>query len=89
MGDPTLLVIVILLAIAGIGVTVILLLMPAREKILNDEPAVNDSRVSGQWAGSDGMPTHHLSPPDNNVIHHDFGGHSGGHGGFDGGGHAD
>ena len=34
MGDPTLLVIVILLAIAGIAGTVILLLMPARERIL-------------------------------------------------------
>jgi hypothetical protein len=78
MGDPTLLVIVILLAIAGIGVTVILLLMPARERILNDEPAVNDSRVSSQWAGGAGTPTHH-----DNVVHHDFGGHGGG---FDGGG---
>ena len=76
MGDPTLLVIVILLAIAGIGMTVILLLTPAREKLLNDEPAVNDSRVSGQWAGG-GTPTHH-----DNVIHHDFGGH----GGIDAGG---
>ena len=75
MTDPTLLVIVILLAIAGIGGTVILMLMPAREKILNDEPAINDSRVSGQWAGGDGTPTHH-----HNVIHHDFGGHDGGGG---------
>ncbi len=81
MGDPTLLVIVILLAIAGIGITVILLLMPAREKLLNDDPAVNDSRISGQWAGGSDTPTHH-----HNVVHHDFGGHSGSHGGgFDGG----
>ena len=74
MGDPTLLVIVILLAIAGIGVTVILLLMPAREKLLNDDPVINDSRVSGQWAGGDGTPTHHLPSHHDNVVHHDFGG---------------
>ena len=74
MGDPTLLVIVILLAIAGIGVTVILLLMPAREKILNDEPAINDARVSGQWTGGLDAPPHHLPSPQDNVIHHDFGG---------------
>jgi hypothetical protein len=83
MGDPTLLVIVILLAIAGIAGTVILLLMPAREKLLNDEPAVNDARVSGQWAGGLDTPTHHLPSHQDNVIHHDFGGHGGG---FDGGG---
>ena len=76
MGDPTLLVVVILLAIAGIAGTVILLLMPAREKILNDEPAVNDARVSGQWAGGLDAPTHQL-PSHDNVIHHDFGGHAG------------
>ncbi len=77
MGDPTLVVIVILLAIAGIAGTVILFLMPAREKLLNDDPAVNDSRISGQWAGGNDTPTHHQ-----NVVHHDFGGH----GGMDGGG---
>ena len=73
MGDPTLLVIVILLAVAGIAGTVILLLMPARERILNDEPAINDARVSGQWAGGLDAPAHLPSPQDN-VIHHDFGG---------------
>ena len=72
MADPTLLVIVILLVIAGIGVTVIFLLTPARERILNDEPAVNDARVSGQWAGGLDAPTH--PSPQDNVIHHDFGG---------------
>ena len=74
MGDPTLLVIVILLAIAGIAGTVILLLMPAREKILNDEPAMNDARVSGQWAGDLDTPTHHLPSSYDNIVHHDFGG---------------
>jgi len=74
MGDPTLLVIVILLAIAGIAGTVILLLMPAREKLLNDEPAVNDARVSSQWAGGLDAPTHPVPSPQDNVIHHDFGG---------------
>ena len=76
MGDPTLLVIVILLAIAGIAGTVILLLMPAREKILNDEPAENEARVSSQWAGGLDAPTHHLPSPHDNVVHHDFGGGS-------------
>jgi hypothetical protein len=77
MGDPTLMVVVILLAIAGIAGTVILLLMPARERILNDEPAVNDERVSSQWAGGLDAPTHHLPSHQDNVIHHDFGGHVG------------
>ena len=75
MHDPTLLVIVILLTIAGIAGTVILLLMPAREKLLKDEPAENDARVSGQWAGSLDAPTHHFARPQDNVVHHDFGGH--------------
>ena len=70
MGDPTLLV----LAIAGIAGTVILLLMPARERILNDEPAVNDARVSSQWAGGADVPAHPLPSPQDNVVHHDFGG---------------
>ena len=83
MGDPTLAVIVILLTIAGIAGTVILLLMPAREKLLSDDPAVNDSRISGQWAGGDGTPPHPLPPHHDNVVHHDFGGHGGG---IDGGG---
>ena len=74
MGDPTLLVIVILLAIAGIAGTVILLLMPAREKILTDETAVNDDRASGQWAGGLDAPAHHPPSAQDNVIHHDFGG---------------
>ena len=74
MGDPTLLVIVILLAIAGIAGTVILLLMPARERILNDEPAANDSRVSSQWAGGADVPTHPLPSHQDSLIHHDFGG---------------
>ncbi len=69
MGDPTLVVIVILLVIAGIAGTVILFLMPAREKLLNDEPAANNSRISGQWAGGVDAPAHH-----DNVVHHDFGG---------------
>jgi hypothetical protein len=76
--DPTLLVIVILLTIAGIAGTVILLLMPAREKLLNDEPAENDTRVSGQWAGGLDTPgPHPLPSAQDNVIHHDFGGHAG------------
>lgn len=78
MYDPTLLVIVILLTIAGIAGTVILLLMPAREKLLRDEPAENDARVSGQWAGGLDAPGHHALPsPQDNVIHYDFGGHAG------------
>lgn len=79
MTDPTLLVIVILLAIAGIAGTVILLLMPAREKILNDEPAENDARVSSHWAGAD-QPYHDTGNV--HYLHHDAG-HGGGH---DGGG---
>ena len=82
MGDPTLMVVVILLAIAGIAGTVILLLMPARERILNDEPAVNDERVSSQWAGGLDSPGHQVPASHDNVIHHNFGGH-----GLDGGGH--
>ena len=73
MGDPTLMVIVILLTVAGIAGAVIMLLSPARAKILNDEPAVNDSRVSSQWAGGDDAPTHPLPSHQDNVIHHDFG----------------
>ena len=73
MGDPGLAVIVILLAIAGIAGTVILLLMPAREKLVNDDPAVNDSRVSSQWAGGADVPTHPLPSHHDNIIHHDFG----------------
>lgn len=86
MASPLILVVVIFLTVAGIAGLVIYLLSPAREKLLNDDPAVNDSRISGQWAGGQGAggddtPTHHLSPPHDNVIHHDFGGHSGGHSG--------
>jgi hypothetical protein len=83
VGDPTLAVIVILLAIAGIACTVIVFLAPAREKLLNDEPAANESRVSSQWAGGIDAAAHHLPSPQDNVIHHDFGG---GHGGIDGSG---
>jgi hypothetical protein len=78
VGDPTLAVIVILLTVAGIAATVIVFLSPAREKLLNDEPPENESRVSGQWAGGLDAPTHHLPSPQDNVIHHDFGGHDGG-----------
>jgi hypothetical protein len=81
MTDPVLLVVVIFLTVAGIAGLVIYLLSPTREKFLS---AVNDSRISGQWAGGDDTPTHHL-PSHHNVIHHDFGGHGHG-GGFDGGG---
>jgi hypothetical protein len=83
VGDPTLAVIVILLAIAGIACTVIVFLAPAREKLLNDEPAANESRVSSQWAGGADAPTHHFPSHQDNFIHHDFGG---GHGGIDGSG---
>jgi hypothetical protein len=85
MTDPILLVVVIFLTAAGIAGLVIYLLSPAREKFLNEDAPVNDSRISGQWAGGDDTPTHHLSSPQHNVIHHDFGGHSGG---VDGGGPA-
>jgi hypothetical protein len=83
MTDPVLLVVVIFLTVAGIAGLVIYLLSPAREKLLSDDPPINDSRISGQWAGGQGAggddtPTHHLAHHDN-VIHHDFGGHGGGH----------
>ncbi len=84
MASPVVLVVVIFLTIAGIAGLVIYLLSPGREKLLSDDPPVNDSRISGQWAGGDDTPTHHLSAHDN-VIHHDFGGHSGG---IDSGGHS-
>ena len=74
MDDPTLAVIVILLAVAGIAGTVIVFLAPAREKLLNDEPAENESRVSSQWAGGIDSSAHHLPSHQDNVIHHDFGG---------------
>jgi len=77
--DPVLLVVVIFLTVAGIAGLVIYLLSPAREKLLSDDPPINDSRISGQWAGGDDTPTHHLAHHDN-VIHHDFGGHGGGGG---------
>jgi hypothetical protein len=76
VGDPTLAVIVILLAIAGIAGMVILFLSPAREKLLNDEPAENETRVSSQWAGGVDPPAHHSPSHQDNVIHHDFGGGS-------------
>ncbi len=72
MTDPILVVVVIFLTVAGIAGLVIYLLSPAREKFLNEETPVNDSRVSGQWAGGDDA---------GNVVHHDFGGHSGSDGG--------
>jgi hypothetical protein len=74
VGDPTLAVILLLLAVAGIAGTVIVFLAPAREKLLNDEPVENESRVSSQWAGGLDAPTHHLPSHQDNVIHHDFGG---------------
>jgi len=77
--DPVLLVVVIFLTVAGIAGLVIYLLSPGREKLLSDDPPINDSRISGQWAGGDDTPTHHLAHHDN-VIHHDFGGHGGGGG---------
>ena len=84
MADPVLLVVVIFLTVAGIAGLVIYLLSPSREKFLSEDAPLNDSRISGQWAGADDTPTHHLpphhSPPHSNVIHHDFGG------GPDGGG---
>jgi hypothetical protein len=83
MTDPVLLVIVIFLTVAAIAGLVIYLLSPAREKFLGEDVPVNDSRISGQWAGGDDTPTHHLPSPHDNVVHHDFGGHSGG---VDGGG---
>jgi len=76
MADPVLLVVVIFLTVAGIAGLVIYLLSPAREKFLSDDAPVNDSRISGQWAGGDDTPSHHL-----HIVHH-----NGGHGGFDGGG---
>lgn len=79
MADPFLLVVVVFLAVAGAGGLVVYLLSPAREKFLSDDPladpAINDSRISSQWAG-DTLPIshHHAGTP--------F------HGGFDGSGHA-
>ena len=87
MGDPVLVVVVIFLTVAGIAGLVIYLLSPAREKFLSEDAPVNDSRISGQWAGGDDTPSHHLSSH-HNVVHHNFGGHPGGHGGLDGGGSA-
>jgi hypothetical protein len=78
MADPVLLVVVIFLTVAGIAGLVIYLLSPSREKFLNEDTPVNDSRISGQWAGADDTPTHHLPSHHSNVIHHDFGGHDGG-----------
>jgi hypothetical protein len=86
MANPVILVTVIFLAVAAIAGLVIYLLSPARQKFLSEDTPVNDSRVSGQWAGGDDTSAHHLSAP-HNVIHHDFGSHAGGHGGLDGGGH--
>ena len=80
MADPVLLVVVIFLTLAGIAGLVIYLLSPSREKFLSEDAPLNDSRISGQWAGADDTPTHHLPPHHSNVIHHDFGG------GPDGGG---
>jgi hypothetical protein len=81
MASPVILVVVVFLTVAGIAGLVIYLLSPSREKFLREDAPLNDSRISGQWAGGDGTPTHHLSPPHHNVIHHDFGGHSGADGG--------
>jgi len=86
MASPVILVTVIFLTVAAIAGLVIYLLSPARQKFLSEDAPLNDSRISGQWAGGDDTPTHHLSAP-HNVIHHDFGSHAGGHGGLDGGGH--
>ena len=69
MGDPILVVVVIFLTVAGIAGLVIYLLSPAREKLLNDEPAVNDSRISSQWSGGLDAPSQHGGI--------DGGGHSG------------
>jgi hypothetical protein len=86
MASPVILVVVIFLTVAGIAGLVIYLLSPGRERLLSDDdPPVNDTRISGQWAGGQGAggddtPTHHLSSH-HNVIHHDFGGHSSGDGG--------
>lgn len=77
MANPVILVTVIFLTVAAIAGLVIYLLSTARQKLLSEDAPVNDSRVSGQWAGDVDTPTHH-----HNVIHHDFGGH----GGMDGGG---
>ena len=57
-----------------IAATVIVFLSPAREKLLNDEPAENESRMSSQWAGGIDTTAHHLPSHQDNVIHHDFGG---------------
>jgi hypothetical protein len=81
VANPLLVAVLLLLVVAGIAGMVIVLLLPAREKILNDEPAENDARISSQWAGGDDTPTHSLPSHHDNVVHHDFGGHAGGHGG--------
>jgi hypothetical protein len=73
MANPLILVVVVFLTIAGIAGLVIYMLRPAREEFLKED-AVNDSRISSQWAGGadsgnvvnlDG--THHIG-------HHDGGG---------------
>jgi hypothetical protein len=80
MANPALVAVLLLLVVAGIAGMVIFLLLPARQKILNDEPADNDSRISAQWAGAD-QPHHYT---DNvHYLGHDA---SHGGGGHDGGG---
>ncbi len=82
MASPLILVVVVFLTVAAIAGLVLYLLSPGREKLLSDDTPVNDQRVNGQWAGADDTPAHHLRTHHLNVIHHDFGGHSGGGGHF-------
>ncbi len=72
MPNPFLLVVFALLTVAGIAGLVIYLLRPAKEEIPPAD-ALNDSRISGQWAGGD-APIHQHPAQQHNVIHHDFGG---------------
>ena len=50
MANPFLLVIVILLAVGGIAGLVLFMLRPTKEELVKEE-AINDSRISSQWAG--------------------------------------
>ena len=50
MANPFLLVVIILLSIAGIAGLVLFMLRPTKEELVKED-AVNDQRVSSQWAG--------------------------------------
>ena len=50
MANPFLLAVIILLTIAGIAGLVLFMLRPTKEELVKED-AINDQRVSSQWAG--------------------------------------